>query len=151
MTIDRRTFLHLGAAGALAGAAARTATAQMLAAPSDKAAAMPQGKADHTIRIANRLVELASDHIVSTKLYNGEFPGPLLRLKEGRPVVVDIINDTDTPEQLHWHGQTVPVEVDGAAEEGTPYIQAHARAGSASRRGLRDYGSITPILCRAPT
>ena len=68
---------------------------------------------------------LRPDHIVSTKLYNGQFPGPLLRLKEGRPVVVDIRNDTDTPEQLHWHGQTVPVDVDGAAEEGTPYIPAH--------------------------
>jgi FtsP/CotA-like multicopper oxidase with cupredoxin domain len=125
MTIDRRMFLHLGAAAGLAGAAARTATAQMPSTPTANAAAPPQGKADHTIRIANGLVELASDHIVSTKLYNGEFPGPLLRLKEGRPVVVDIHNDTDTPEQLHWHGQTVPVDVDGAAEEGTPYIHAH--------------------------
>src|SRR5579863_10339974 len=122
MTIDRRMFLHIGAASALAGVAARPATAQMHSAPSDNAAAQPPGKADHTIRIANGLVELASDHIVSTKLYNGQFPGPLLCLKEGQPVVVDIHNDTDTPEQLHWHGQTVPVEVDGAVEEGTRYI-----------------------------
>ena len=57
--------------------------------------------------------------------YNGGFPGPLLRFKEGRQVVVDIHNDTDTPEQLHWHGQRLPVSVDGAAEEGTPYIPAH--------------------------
>ena len=34
-------------------------------------------------------------------------------------------NDTDTPEQLHWHGQMVPTDVDGAAEEGTPFIAAH--------------------------
>ena len=53
------------------------------------------------------------------------FPGPLLRFTEGRPVVVDVHNDTDTPEQLHWHGQIVPVDVDGSAEEGTPYIPAH--------------------------
>jgi FtsP/CotA-like multicopper oxidase with cupredoxin domain len=125
MTIDRRMFLHIGAASALAGAALRPATAQMPSAPPDNAAAPPPGKADHTIRIASGLVELASDQIVSTKLYNAQFPGPLLRLKEGQPVVVDIHNDTDTPEQLHWHGQTVPVEVDGAAEEGTPYIPAH--------------------------
>jgi FtsP/CotA-like multicopper oxidase with cupredoxin domain len=37
-------------------------------------------------------------------------------------VTVEIHNETDTPEQLHWHGQTVPVDVDGAAEEGTPFI-----------------------------
>src|SRR5579864_6621653 len=51
--------------------------------------------------------------------------GPLLRFKEGQRVVVDLVNDTDTPEQLHWHGQLVPVDIDGASEEGTPYIPAH--------------------------
>ena len=40
-------------------------------------------------------------------------------------MIVDVHNDTDTPEQLHWHGQFVPVDVDGAAEEGTPFIPAH--------------------------
>ena len=132
MTMDRRKFLHLGVAGSMAGIAPRTVIAQMPGS-SDQAVA-PQAKADHTIRIVNGLVELAADHIVSTKLYNGEFPPPLLRLKEGQPVVVDIHNDTDTPEQLHWHGQTVPVDVDGAAEEGTPYIPA---------RGMRRI-SFTP-------
>jgi len=52
-------------------------------------------------------------------------PGALLRFKEGRRVVVDIHNETDTPEQLHRHGRFVPVDVDGAAEEGTPYVPAH--------------------------
>jgi FtsP/CotA-like multicopper oxidase with cupredoxin domain len=84
-----------------------------------------EGKADYTIRIGTSLVELAPDRIISTTTYNGEFPGPLIRFKEGQRVVVDIRNDTDTPEQLHWHGQFVPVEVDGASEEGTPFIPAH--------------------------
>jgi len=81
-------------------------------------------KPDYTLRIATGLVELSPEHVVSTTLYNGQFPGPLVRLTEGRPVTVDIYNDTDTPEQLHWHGQFVPTDVDGAAEEGTPYIPA---------------------------
>ena len=59
----------------------------------------PQGPADYTIRIGAGLVELADDRILSTTTYNGKFPGPLLRLKEGRPVTVDIYNDTDTPEK----------------------------------------------------
>jgi FtsP/CotA-like multicopper oxidase with cupredoxin domain len=123
MTFGRRTLLKLGAAAAAAGAVPGVVRAQMpSAAPGGDAAS---GRPDHTIRIANGLVELADDHIVSTRLYNGQFPGPLLRLKEGQRVVIDIHNDTDTPEQLHWHGQTVPVDVDGAAEEGTPYIHAH--------------------------
>jgi len=79
---------------------------------------------DHTIRIATSLIELAQDTAISTKTYNGQFPGPLLRLTEGKRVVIDIHNDTDSPEQLHWHGQFLPDDVDGAAEEGTPFISA---------------------------
>jgi len=67
-------------------------------------------------------VEIAPKHIVSTIAYNGQFPGPLLRFKEGQSVTVDVHNDTDTPEQLHWHGQFVSTDVDGAAEEGTPFV-----------------------------
>src|SRR5436853_7609756 len=66
------------------------------------------GKADYTLRIGTGLVELSSEHIASTTLYNGQFPGPLLRFKEGQRVVVDIHNDTDTPELVHWHGQRIP-------------------------------------------
>src|SRR5579883_3053538 len=79
-------------------------------------------KADYSLRIANGLVELAPDHIVSTTLYNDQFPGPLLRFREGQRVTVDIHNDTDTPELVHWHGQMIGSDVDGAAEEGTPYV-----------------------------
>ncbi|WP_246216809.1 multicopper oxidase family protein [Mycobacterium botniense] len=86
-----------------------------------------KGKADYTVRIGAGNVELAPGRTVSTTLYGGQFPGPLLRFTEGKPTVVDIYNDTDTPEQLHWHGQTLAAEVDGAAEEGTPYIAAHGR------------------------
>jgi FtsP/CotA-like multicopper oxidase with cupredoxin domain len=80
---------------------------------------------DYTLRIAACPIEIAHNRIVSGITYNGQFPGPLLRVKEGQQVVVDVFNDTDTPEQLHWHGQGVPSDVDGAAEEGTPYIAAH--------------------------
>jgi FtsP/CotA-like multicopper oxidase with cupredoxin domain len=85
----------------------------------------PKPKADYTIRIGTGLVEVAHQHIVSTVTYNGQFPGPLLRFKEGQQAIVDIYNDTDSPEQFHWHGQFIPVTIDGAAEEGTPYIPPH--------------------------
>ena len=83
-------------------------------------------KVDYTLRIGTGLVELAAEHIVSTTLYNGQFPGPLLRFKEGQRVVVDVHNDTDTPELVHWHGLMIPSDVDGAAEEGSPYVPAHS-------------------------
>jgi len=81
--------------------------------------------ADYTLRIASGNVELAPGHVVSTTLYNGQFPGPLLKFTEGRRVIVDIYNDTDIPEVAHWHGQMIPSDVDGAIEEGTPGIAPH--------------------------
>ena len=81
--------------------------------------------ADYTLHIKTSPIEIAPQRIISATTYNGQFPGPLLRFKESRPVTMDIYNDTDTPEQVHWHGQKVGVDVDGAAEEGTPFIPAH--------------------------
>ena len=88
------------------------------------AAAASAEKADYELRIATGLVELADDQIVSTTLYNGQFPGPLVRLVEGQRFTVDVHNDTDTPELVHWHGQMIPSDVDGASEEGTPFVSA---------------------------
>ncbi len=85
----------------------------------------PAEAADYTLHIKASPIEIAPKRILSTVTYNGEFPGPLLRFKEGSPTIVDVFNDTDTPEQLHWHGQRVSTDVDGAAEEGTPFIAAH--------------------------
>jgi len=125
MSFSRRNFLKM--TGVLAGSAflppmaAKTAIAEGNSTPIDN------GPADYTVRIATTPIEIAPNRIISATTYNGQFPGPLLRFKEGQPVTVDIYNDTDTPEQLHWHGQMVPVEVDGAAEEGTPFIPAHGK------------------------
>ena len=86
-----------------------------------------QRAVEHTLHIKTSTVEIAPKRIISAITYNGQFPGPLLRFKEGRQTTVDIYNDTDTPEQLHWHGQRVGVDVDGSAEEGTPFIPAHGK------------------------
>jgi FtsP/CotA-like multicopper oxidase with cupredoxin domain len=117
MQLDRRSFLKIGGLAALAApGCGRSST--------DRAVAL-ESKADYTLRIATGLVDLGPGHIVSTTMYNEQFPGPLLRFKEGQPVVVDVFNDTGTPELVHWHGQRVPSEVDGASEEGTPFVPAH--------------------------
>jgi FtsP/CotA-like multicopper oxidase with cupredoxin domain len=83
--------------------------------------------AAYTLRIQASPVEIAPNRIISATTYNGQFPGPLLRFKEGQETIVDAFNDTGTPEQLHWHGQMIPTDVDGASEEGTPYIPAHGK------------------------
>jgi len=87
----------------------------------------PETKADYTLRIAPVTVELDRSHILSTTGYNGIAPGPVLRMKEGKPVTVEVINDTDTPELVHWHGMLIPSEVDGTEEEGSPLVPPHGR------------------------
>ncbi len=83
--------------------------------------------ADFTLQIAPMMVELAPQVVISTIGYNNKVPGPLLRMREGQPVTVDVVNDTDVPEYVHWHGLFVPSEVDGAEEEGTPPVPPHGR------------------------
>jgi len=124
---SRRNFLRLTAAALLGARSFDSITSResLAAGPSLAASLNPQtAPPDYTLRIAANPIEIAAKHIVSTITYNGQFPGPLLRFKEGRPVTVEVHNDTDTPEQLHWHGQFVSPDVDGAAEEGTPFIPA---------------------------
>ena len=125
---SRRRFLKsagLAAGGLLLAPPKSPAAAAPSAATGSEGAAGETSAADYTLRIQAAPIEIAPGRIISVVTYNGQFPGPLLRFKEGRQVIVDAYNDTDTPEQLHWHGQKVPVDVDGAAEEGTPYVPAH--------------------------
>jgi FtsP/CotA-like multicopper oxidase with cupredoxin domain len=120
---SRREFLKsLGLAG---GALLLTPANRLL-----RAAGMVQGESpapEYKIHITKSVVEIAPRRFISTITYNRQFPGPLLRFKEGQQVTVALLNDTDTPEQLHWHGQNVSTDVDGAAEEGTPFIPAHGQ------------------------
>lgn len=118
----RRDFLKLGTATAAAAAVPPLA----FGAPRPAADAQaPPAKADVTLTIAPVTVELAPSHIISTIGYNGTAPGPVLRMKEGAPITVEVINQTDTPEQVHWHGFEIPADVDGTEEEGTPFVPAH--------------------------
>ena len=113
----RRAFFEdiaVGSSLALAGCNRATAPAP----------ASPTGPADVTLRIAPVLADIAKDHTISTIGYNGQVPGPLIRLKEGVPVTVDLFNDTDSPEFVHWHGLIVPADVDGAAEEKSLVVPA---------------------------
>jgi FtsP/CotA-like multicopper oxidase with cupredoxin domain len=79
-------------------------------------------KADITLRIQELTLELAPRRLVKTVAYNGQVPGPLLRVQEGKTIAVDVINDTRRDEIVHWHGLYIPAEVDGSLEEGTPPV-----------------------------
>ena len=118
----RRDFLRQAAAGA--GVLLTGCSPSNRAEEEVKKAA---GPADVSLTIAPVLVEIAKDHTISTIGYNGSVPGPLIRLHEGVPVTVEITNETDVPEFVHWHGQIIPADVDGAREEKSLVAPPHGR------------------------
>lgn len=135
--MKRRDFVRLGCAsiiatgggklrpafGASSGVQPDPSAPQHQMAPSHP---KPSGlAADFTLQIAPMLVELSPQVAISTIGYNNKVPGPLLRMREGQHVTVDVVNDTDVPEYVHWHGLFLPSEVDGAEEEGTPPVPPH--------------------------
>jgi FtsP/CotA-like multicopper oxidase with cupredoxin domain len=85
-------------------------------------------KPDVTLRIAPMEFEIAPGKNIKTIGYNGSIPGPLLRFPEGRPVTIEVHNQTSAPELVHWHGLWIPSNVDGSMEEGTPMIPPGAVA-----------------------
>ena len=133
--MQRRDFLRFGSLALAQTAAARMLPAQnpsqmsgqMSGSMQSHDGAAQQGKADYTIRIAPVTVELTPEHILSTIGYNGTSPGPVLRMREGKTVTVDVINSTDVPELVHWHGLLVPADVDGVEEEETPFVPPQGR------------------------
>jgi FtsP/CotA-like multicopper oxidase with cupredoxin domain len=113
--MKRRDFL-------LTAGSVATGAAGSLLLPSPLEAA---AKADHTIHIAPVSFEIAHGKTIKTIGYNGSVPGPLLRMKEGKPVTIDIFNDTDTAEYVHWHGMFISSKADGSEEEGSPVVPPH--------------------------
>jgi FtsP/CotA-like multicopper oxidase with cupredoxin domain len=112
----RRFLIGAGAAGMAFGTAIGTAYTQIT---STQINAAP----DHALRIAPLRLELAPGKVIDTFAYNGTVPGPVLRLREGREVSIDIRNDTDVDDIVHWHGLYLPAAADGAMEEGSPMIE----------------------------
>lgn len=44
---------------------------------------------------------------------NGSVPGPLIRLKEGQNVRLNVTNQLDEDTSIHWHGLLLPFHMDG--------------------------------------
>ncbi len=58
-------------------------------------------------------VEVATGKIYRTWLYNGQFPGPEIRLQEGERLRVTLENQLPEGTTIHWHGLPVPNAMDG--------------------------------------
>jgi FtsP/CotA-like multicopper oxidase with cupredoxin domain len=81
-------------------------------------------KADFKLKIEPCNLEIGKGVFVRTTTYNGQVPGPLLRMQEGVPITVDVTNATLNADLVHWHGLAIDSINDGAMEEGSPMIGA---------------------------
>jgi FtsP/CotA-like multicopper oxidase with cupredoxin domain len=90
------------------------------------AAGKPAGKTrtHYALRIEPCKIEIAPGIAIDTIGYKGQVPGPMLRVREGIPVTIDVTNQSDRAEIVHWHGLAIDSLNDGAMEEGSPMIPA---------------------------
>ena len=122
--IDRRVFLRTGAAvavGVIPGASllgplgCEAAPEPLIAAGSGST---PDSVASGLVRelrlaAAPGEVEVGPLGAYRTWLYNGQFPGPEIRVREGERLRIILENRLPEPTTIHWHGVPVPNPMDG--------------------------------------
>jgi FtsP/CotA-like multicopper oxidase with cupredoxin domain len=120
--IDRRLFLRSGTLALGGGLVAGALPAIALRPAVGLGAAAGEKPADYSLKISTVNLEIAPGIQVKTTAYNGQVPGPVLRLREGVPVTIDVTNSSANPDIVHWHGLAIDTKNDGAMEEGSPMI-----------------------------
>ena len=79
----------------------------------------------YELRIAPVAKRMGGD-TVRMLAYNGSIPGPILRLRQGAQVAVDIENQGDMEGTVHWHGLRLDNRYDGTHQTQAP-IQVGGR------------------------
>ena len=102
-----------------------TSAAPMNGMPMGAAAPLPKGappagsalykKFALELKVVQR--EIAPGVVVHMMAYNGQVPGPTIRVNEGDWVWVDFTNASDEMHTIHWHGMIVDYRHDGV-----PYL-----------------------------
>ncbi|CCA93219.1 MULTISPECIES: copper resistance system multicopper oxidase [Novosphingobium] len=114
-TLNRRKFLATGTAslGALGVAHAMPAWARGAAGGTLARRGSDVLSGEHlTMTVADAAFRTGKRHGPAVTV-NGTLPGPLVRLKEGQKLVVDLVNDSSEGTSIHWHGMLVPFLMDG--------------------------------------
>ena len=108
----RRTFLKAGAAGLAATALCRPAWA---GAKDSSRFALSAGRGE---------VIFAEEQENPTRVmyYNQSIPGPLIRVPQGREIVIPFHNGLDEPTTVHWHGLRIANAMDGVADMTQPPV-----------------------------
>lgn len=93
-------------------------TLGLAAAPAHATSLSPR-IAEVALHIESGRLEIAPGHYVDTTFYGDGFVDGVLRLPANVPVSINIRNRTQGDEFVHWHGMSVPTEMDGTCEEGS--------------------------------
>ena len=147
--IDRRNFIKAGAAATLAVPFATLALAKV-------------EPGVFELRAQKASISLAGVKYGASNLwlYNGETPGPEIRVSQGDRVRVRFTNELDEPTSIHWHGIRIENAMDGVAgltqdpvqpgdsfdydfivpDAGTFWYHAHKKSWEQVARGL--YGPL---------
>jgi FtsP/CotA-like multicopper oxidase with cupredoxin domain len=70
---------------------------------------------------------------------NGTVPGPLLRLREGQGITLNVTNRLSQTSSIHWHGILLPPEMDGVPGVSFPGIEPGATF--SYRFTIKQYGT----------
>ncbi|MEA2596309.1 MAG: hypothetical protein QOF01_2778 [Thermomicrobiales bacterium] len=119
--VSRRAALgRLGglAAGLATAAGATSAVAESTPTPTSSPASAPPADAavrDIVLTAGEFDWEIMPGTTVRAWGYDGQVPGPELRVTEGDLVRVTLRNQLPVPTTIHWHGVNVPPAMDGPA------------------------------------
>jgi FtsP/CotA-like multicopper oxidase with cupredoxin domain len=78
---------------------------------------------DLALRAAPATVPLFNGRPLAVWAYNGQVPGPTIRLRLGETLRVKFTNALPQPTTIHWHGVRVPNAMDGTPGISQPPIQ----------------------------
>jgi CopA family copper-resistance protein len=122
-SIDRRTLLR--GTAALGGTAALASWFPAWAQPVSQGIVRPlpavSGE-DITLTIARQTMMIDGRSSPAIGI-NGTVPAPLIRLREGQMVRLNVVNDLDEDSSIHWHGILVPPQHDGVPGISFPGIK----------------------------
>ncbi|XEC96193.1 multicopper oxidase family protein [Paenibacillus tarimensis] len=114
-----------------------------------------------TLTAEKKTIKLPSGEMMEAWTYNGQLPGPELRMRHGELIEVTLINkDIENGVTIHWHGLDVPNAEDGVAgatqnavmpgqthtyrfvaeQTGTYWYHSHQDSAESVKKGL--FGSL---------
>src|SRR5690625_819641 len=77
-----------------------------------------EGKAEFHLEAQHGKMEFVEGYETNTLGYNGDYLGPVIRVKRGDEVKIKVQNQLESSTTVHWHGLEVTGEMDGGPHQG---------------------------------